>query len=221
MNATRSKKSAVHGKKMLILAFGILEFINSARTYALDQYYMEIFGIVGSLLNEGWTVTIRPHPNHGHDLEDRLLAAFDFKDAIQWDTEPTFQRALPKYDVVVSNLSSAFYQSLYAGWPTIFYEPDYRKFGGIEGIETDSMLTGLLTAKDLQRPVTNDPATLAAMVRESLEPDSMVSTFPGRFAGELAPRFIGPDPEHADSVIADFVENNFFEHDQTPSNHVK
>ena len=220
MNAVRSEKPAIHGKRLLILSFGHYEFLSSRRAYAVDQYYIEIFGIIGNLLKQGWTVTIRPHPYHGHDLEDRLLAGYDFKNSVQWDSEPTFQSALPKYDVVVSNLTSAFYQSLYAGWPTIFYEPDYRKFGGIEGIETDPVLTGLLTAKDLDRPVTNDPAILAAMVRESLEPDSMVSTFPVRFAGELAPRFIGPDPEHADSVIAGFVENNFFDNDQPPSNHV-
>jgi len=89
-------------------------------------------------------------------------------------------------------MSSAFYQSLFAGWPTIFYEPDYQNTGSIEGLENDPMYTGLQTARDLVRPVTNNPETLASMINDTLDPESMVSTFPKRFVGELAPRFIGP-----------------------------
>jgi len=209
MNAVRSRGPAKHEKRLLILSFGPVPAWYSARVYAMDMYYTDIFGIIGELIDEGWSVTIRPHPYHGHALEDRLMIPFGLEGSIRWDNEATLERALPKYDVVVSNLTSAYYQSLYAGWPTIFYEPNYRRIDGIEGIETDPMMTGLLTATDLERPVTNDPQTLLGMIRDSINPDTMVSAFPKRFAGELAPRFIGPDPEHADSVIADHIVGDF------------
>jgi len=206
MNAVRSKRPAKHEKRLLILSFGPTPPRHSARVYAVDMYYSDIFGILGELIDEGWSVTIRSHPYHGHALADRLMAPFGLEGSIQWDNEPTFDGALPKYDVVVSNLTSAYYQSLYAGWPTIFYEPDYRRFGGIEGIETDPMMTGLLTAKDLERPVTNDPQKLVDLIRDTLNPNTLASTFPKKFVKEFAPRFIGPDPENADRVIANYIE---------------
>ncbi|MBI2585077.1 MAG: hypothetical protein HYW28_04275 [Rhodospirillales bacterium] len=216
MNGTRRRRVASRGKRLLVMSFGHLEFWNSARVYAVDQYYIEIFDVLRGLLEQGWTVGIRPHPSHPRDLENRLAAAFGLDRSIRWDDTPTFEEALGAYDVVVCSASTTFYQSLYAGWPTIFYEPDYRKIGGIEGIENDPMFTGLLTARDLKRPVTNDPGTLRRMILDSLDPESMVATFPRRFAGELAPRFIGPDPERADELIADFLERDILGLAQAP-----
>ena len=109
----------------------------------------------------------------------------------------------------VNNMSSALYQPLLAGWPTIFYEPVYMDSVSIKGLENDPMLTGLQTAKDLERSVTNDADTLVQYIRDSLDRDSMVSTFPKKFAGELAPWFIGPDPTNSDKVIADFPGTHF------------
>ena len=211
MNDTRRRRAANHGKRLLLLSFGHLEFWNSARVYTVDQYYIEIFDILRRLLEHEWTVSIRPHPSHSHELEVRLAKAFGLDRSIRWDETPTFEESLCDHDVVVCNASTTFYQSLYAGWPTIFYEPDYRNVGSIEGIESDPMFTGLLTAKDLERPVTNNPATLRQMILDSLDPDSMISTFPKRFAGELAPRFIGPDPENSDVLAAEFLERDILD----------
>ncbi|MGH6660263.1 MAG: hypothetical protein ACREB6_01870, partial [Rhodospirillales bacterium] len=217
MNGTRRQRAPNHEKRLLVLSFGHLEFWNSARVYAVDQYYIEIFGVLRGLLVQGWTVGIRPHPSHPRDLEVRLAEAFGLDRSIQWDDTPTFEEVLAAYDVVVCSASTTFYQSLYAGWPTIFYEPDYRDIGGIEGVETDPMFTGLLTARDIERPVTNDPAALRRMILDSLDPDSMVATFPRRFAGELAPRFIGPDPERANAVAADFLERDILSLTHAPA----
>jgi len=209
MNELRLTRSQQHEKRLLVLNYCFSDLWSSARGHAGDRYYIEIFEVLKKLIGEGWTVSFRPHPYHHHNFESWLADHFELNDAITWDYSPSLGDALKAHDVVVSNMSSALYQSLFAGWPTIFYEPDYLDSGSIEGLENDPMYTGLQTAKDLQRPVTNDPATLAKMIRDSLNPDSMVSTFPKRFAGELAPRFIGPHPANADKVIADFLEHDF------------
>lgn len=198
-----------HKKRLLILDYCFSDLWTSARGFAGDRYYIEIFEILEKLIDEGWSVSIRPHPYHHHNFESWLAEYFDLENKIEWDYSPSLGDALKAHDVVVSNMSSALYQSLFAGWPTIFYEPDYQNQGSIDSLENDPMFTGLQTAKDLERPVTNDPATLAGMIRDSLDPDSMVSTFPKRFSGELAPRFIGPDPANADKVIADFLCKDF------------
>ena len=206
----RSKRPSVHKKRLLVLSFGHTDTLRSDRVFSADNYYIDIFGLVPDLINEGWEVTIRPHPYHRYDLELKIADAFGVSNKLKWDSKASIEDALPHYDVVVSNLSSAFYQSLYAGWPTIFYEPDYLNTGSLKGIENDPMLTGLLTAKDLDRPVTNNPNVLAKMIRDSQDKLSTVSQFPEKFANELAPRFIGPNPANANKVIADFLENDYF-----------
>lgn len=207
MNALRSKRKATHRKRLLILSFGHLEFWNAERIYAVDLYYAHLFKIARTLIEEGWQVGLRSHPSHPSDLERRLAAHFEIEGKIAWDTGHTFEVALGQYDVAVCSASTTFYQSLYAGWPTIFFEPAYRQ-GAKTGLENDPMMTGLVTAGDLDRPVTSDPETLETFIRSSLERDSLVSTFPARFASDLAPRFIGPRPEDATECAAEFIEQD-------------
>lgn len=207
MNEARRRRRPIHGKRLLILSFGHLEFWNADRIYAGDLYYAGLFTVARSLIAEGWRIGLRAHPSHPRALEERLAAAFGIEGAIDWDEYPSFEESLTHYDVAVCSASTTCYQALYAGWPTILFEPDYRGTGDA-GLEHDPMLTGLATAGDIRRPVTTDPATLLRLVRLSLDPDSMVSTFPRRFAGELAPRFIGPDAGAADRVAAAFIEHD-------------
>ena len=153
---------------------------------------------------------MRVHPGHTQALEQKLAKDFSIEEEICWDDQLSINEAIISHDCVVSNLTSAYYQSLYAGWPTIFYEPSPLGGLGPKDISESPVLTGLPIASDIERPVTNVPSELLNMIRRTLDPKSMVSTFPNRFVNELAPRFIGPKPEHADEVIADFIEQDFF-----------
>lgn len=217
MTALRGRRDARHGKRLLILNFGHLEFWNAQRIYACDRYYLEVFGIARALIAEGWTASFRPHPYHPVALEMRIAETLGIREALAHDRHETFEGALAAHDVVVSSLSSACYQALCAGWPTILYEPDWRGAGDLSGIETDPMLTGLPTASDIERPVTNDPVALARMIRETLDPESPTSRFPEIFSTVLSERFIGPHPANADIAAATFIESDFFQ-DVSPSN---
>ena len=88
---------------------------------------------------------------------------------------------------------------------------------GPEDIADNPVLSGLPVAKDLDRPVTNIPDQLISMIRDSIDPNSMVSNFPNRFSNELAPRFIGSDPAHSEVLLADFLENDFFYNSESVS----
>ena len=125
MSPMRKLRSQIHRKRLLILAFGHVEFADSARIRACDQYFIEVFKVAAELMGEGWSVTCRPHPHHPQDLEKRIAAELGLADRIVWNDSGDLNEALIEHDVVVSNLTSAYYQALYAGWPTIFYEPDY------------------------------------------------------------------------------------------------
>lgn len=210
MAALRKTHSAHHRKRLLILNFGHLEFWNAQRIYACDRYYLEVFGVARKLIAEGWTVSFRPHPYHPVALEQRIAAALGIGDALTLDRHETFDDALVAHDVVISSLSSACYQALCAGWPTILYEPDWRGVGDLSGVENDPMLTGLPAAADVARPVANNPDALAAMIRETMDPDSRTSRFPKLFSTVLSERFIGPRPEDADTVAAEYIEASFF-----------
>lgn len=204
MNGLRSRPRPVHGKRLLILSFGHLEFWNAERIYVCDRYYADLFGVARSLIEEGWQIGLRAHPSHPSDLERRIAREFGIEKSIQWDTGATFEAALMNFDVAVCSASTTFYQSLFAGWPTVFYEPAHRQDSDA-GFETDPMMTGLVTAGDIDRPVASRPVELEQLIRSSLDPDSKVCRFPQRFSTEFAPRFIGPDPAHADAFAADFL----------------
>jgi hypothetical protein len=207
MNALRLMRKATHQKRLLILSFGHLEFWNADRIYAVDRYYAELFAIARSLIAEGWQIGLRAHPSHPNNLEKRLAADLGIEDRIEWDTGDSFDAALAQYDVAVCSASTTFYQALFAGWPTIFFEPDYRHAGGA-GLDIDPMLTGLVTAGDIVRPATTNASELEQLIRSSQDPDSLVSTFPQRFSTDLAPRFIGPDPASSDEIAANFIEQD-------------
>jgi hypothetical protein len=207
MNGLRAMGRSAHRKRLLILSFGHLEFWNAERIYAVDQYYAELFSIARSLIDEGWQIGLRAHPSHPSDLERRIASEFGIHDSIEWDTGASFDAALKNYDVAVCSASTTFYQSLFAGWPTIFFEPAYRQANAMN-LETDPMMTGLVTAEDIERPVTSSPAELESLIRSSLDASSMVSKFPQHFSTELALRFIGPSPANSDEIAANFIEQD-------------
>jgi hypothetical protein len=207
MNGLRATGRTVHQKRLLILSFGHLEFWNAERIYAVDRYYAGLLAIARTLIAEGWQIGLRAHPSHPNNLERRIASDFGIEESIEWNTGASFDAALARYDVAVCSASTTFYQSLFAGWPTIFFEPAYRQAAGAD-VGADPMMTGLVTATDIERPVTSSQSELEGLIRSSLDASSMVSTFPERFATELAPRFIGPSPANSDEIAADFIEQD-------------
>jgi hypothetical protein len=203
----RRGRDARHGKRLLILSFGHLEFWNADRIYAGDRYCIEVFSVARALMAEGWKVALRAHPYHLHKFEERIAEALGLHDAITWDKHATFESALAASDVVVCSASTTCYQALCAGWPTIFYEPDYRGRGA-DGFADDPVMTGLVTATDIPRPVACEPGALARMIRDTLDPESLVSEFPRRFTTELFRRFVGPDPARSVEIAAEFLEHD-------------
>jgi hypothetical protein len=211
MNEIRGKHKSVSKKRLLVLCFGHLDYWRADRIFSCDQYYIDLYKIFKTLINEGWTISLRGHPGHPYNLEKKLAEDFSLSTKIVWDNYATIKESLLAHDCVISNLTTVFYQSLYAGWPTIFYEPSPLGGLGPEDISDNPVLSGLPVARDLDRPVSNIPNQLLEMVRDSLDPYSMVSKFPKRFLNELAPRFIGSNPANSDVILADFLENDFFD----------
>jgi len=208
MNPIRGKRSPVHHKRLLIVSCAPLEYINSARERACDDYLIDVFMIARQLIDEGWKVSFRAHPNHPIKLEQRSANEIGGLTKMAWDTASAFEDSLLSHDVVISSISSVLYQALYAGWPTVFYEPSYRPQDGHDAALSKDLMVGLPTATDIWRPVATNRKTLSEMIRETLDPQSPTSGFPEIFAGEYTRRFVGPRPEAAHLVFANFFEKD-------------
>ena len=168
-----------------------------ARTPYGDRYVIELFEAARRLTAEGYEFTYREHPGYKNSAHiDYLLTEMNLKQAISLDSVKSFSDSLSKHDLLVSNVSGCLYQFLYAGWPTVFYEPNYKPRNFV----------GLLAASDIEQPIASTPEELIQMIRDGVtNPQSLTARFPQLFNTVYAHRFIGRDADHADEVLANFL----------------
>jgi len=184
------------GKRLLLLNYDDGGWNSVRRSHLLDRYTLDVFTVGAELAKQGWTVSYRRHPGEAGEYGPSILRRMGLADVISLDRSPSLAQALSTHDVVVTNISSAFYQALFAGWPAIFHEPFFDA----------SRFYGVPAAGDISPPVSTSAETLQALLLAAVsQPGSAVARFPDRFRGELAERFIGPHPEQAHDRIAGFV----------------
>ena len=198
MASVKGLRSKVHGKRILVLGLGYVD-------RKADRFLIDIFKVGRHLSSEEWKITYRPHPHYGVDLEYYIARELGVAQDINWNNTKELKDVLLEHDVVVTGSSSVYYQCLYAGWPTIYYEPVVFSDGPVEVVFHEDFYVGLPGAKDIDWPVAHNEEELLSLLLDSLNPNSLTSRFPEKFSGELSPRFIGPDPKRADSLIANFI----------------
>ena len=203
MRPLRGTRSKTHGKRLMIINHGATALADTGRAYAGDRYTLDAFACARQLLDEGWRVFYRTHPGWRTTAEERMLEEMGLAGRIEFDRSPTFVDALPRCDVLIGSVSSTYYQSLYAGWPIVFHEPLADTRDPAEFL--DEYFTGLMAAKEIDKPLTRSVEDLTASVRSSLDPASLISRFPELFATRYNKRFIGKDPASSDQLIADFI----------------
>lgn len=198
MNPVRGKRPEPFRRRVLLLNYVPGAYFHGLRCRKVDRYYVALFQTTRLLKDQGWSVTCRPHPGLEPALEHNIARRMGLESAIEWNAGKgagTLLEALEKHDVVVTNGASTYYQCLYAGWPTVFFEPDMDPDNYI-GLPADSA-TG--------RPLAETPEDLARLIQECERPDSSTARFPERFSTELAPRFIGKTPDSSDDAICNFL----------------
>lgn len=203
MNPLVGKYPKKHGKRLMIIGYGSAFTSASGRAHIGDRYLLDCLEVARQLIAKGWSVSYRTHPGYNTKLEERLIKKVGMGDKVTIEKSPTFFDALQQCDTIITNLSSTFYQSLYAGWPTVFHDPPYDTKDPKEFL--DELYTGVMAAHDLKRPITRDVDDLLNIVCSSLDPNSLISQFPRFFNTHYKKRFIGNQPELADELIADFI----------------
>ena len=209
MQPIQGQRPIHHKRRLLIVSFGNLSHYRGSRVPAGDQYIISVFALAKKLAREGWTISYRPHPGHPLDLEKRIADEMGGTDIINWDIETTLHQTLLEHDVVLSSNSSVYYQALFAGWPCVFYEPNYLSQEDDRELYTVGPLIGLPVARDIKRPVTSDPDIMEKYVRETLDPNSFTSTFPEILKQQYGSRFFGTNPEDPVGEAIDVIENDF------------
>lgn len=165
------------------------------RFHDCDRYMRDLLSAARTLVGRGACVTYRPHHGENPAYIFHMIEAMGLTGRVSVDDTGTFEEALPRHDVFVANTTSCIYQALYAGWPTVFFDP---------GMDMDYLI-GMPAATDIFRPVAQSPEQLVEMVEAAFDPTSAVAQFPAQFSGALAPRFVGPAAERSDQAIADFI----------------
>ena len=197
MNDVRGRRADPPGRRVLITNYGATIPFSVNRGKYYDRYMIDILKASRALVDRGYHVSYRPHPGYKNPAYvTYMLKSCGMTDKITVDTVPEFPDSLAEFDILVTNSSGCFYQALYAGWPTIFYEPEFKP----------QQFVGLAAATDIDRPIATTPEELAQMIRDGVEnPDSLTARFPEIFNSVYAERFIGRNADQADQIIADFL----------------
>ncbi len=198
MEKTRRARQPQTGRRRAMLTnYAPAPVFSVNRGRYCDRYMIDLLTAAKQLMMQGWQVIYRPHPGIGNDAyEHYMIDKMGLTGKIEISRTRLFSDAIVSADVVVTNCSGACYQSLYAGWPTIFYEPDFRP----------ACFVGLPAALDISPPVASTPEELTRLVSDAVErPDSPVAVFPSLFCTTYAERFIGKHPERCGETLAEFL----------------
>ncbi len=197
MDEVRGRRRKPSGKSILLTNYSGAPMSTVARMANEDKFLIDLLEAARTLVPEDYKFTYRPHPGYTNSAYlDYVLNQTNMAEYIQVDDVKDFPESLMNHDLVVVNVSGCFYQALYAGWPTIFYEPDFDPH----------QFVGLPAATDIERPIASTPEQLVQMIREGInQPDSLTARFPKMFNTVYAHRFIGRDADQADEVLAAFL----------------
>jgi len=182
-------------RRVLIISYGPDHSNSTARISYMDDYILSILAAAIRLKEHGIDITLRPH--HGEDLSyySYFINKTGMAGLIDVETKGSFADALEKHDLLISNVSTCYYQALYVGWPTVFFDP----------VCDPSLFTGLPGEPEHGAPMAKHANDLVRLVLEGLEPGNKVTEFSNQFREKLSERFIGPNANRADEVIADFL----------------
>ena len=197
MDRVRGRRRQPSGKHVLLTNYSNAMGYSVRRIAYEDRYVIDVFEAARRLIPEGYRFTYRSHPGYGNRAYiDYLLDQMKLTNDIRLDSVKTFSESLLDHDLVVANVSGCLYQAFYAGWPTIFYEPNF---------DPDNFV-GLPAATDIERPIASTPERLVEMIEDGLtRPDSLTARFPELFGTDYEHRFIGRGAQRAADVLSGFL----------------
>lgn len=192
----RGRRPATRAKRVLILPYSARVTDTQMHAQYTDRYHLDILRAIRSLKGEGITGVLRPKGFMSQTYLEHMIELADVSDCVTIERDGDLSAALMTCDLMISTNSTAYYQALYAGWPTVYYHPDFVRKDYI----------GLLADETAGAPVAQTPRELTEKIRQAYDPESPVARFPTKFNTELSERFLGPHPERTDEQLTAFLE---------------
>ena len=196
VNHLRGKYPGPSSRRVLMIGYGPDHSMSSKRISYMDDYTIAILVAAKKLAAHGVRITLRPHHGEQMSYYRYLMEKTGTTDLVDLNWNGSFADALAEHSIFVSNVSTCYYQALYAGWPTIFFDPVYEP----------SLYSGLPSEPEWGAPVASRADDLVDLILEGLSPENKIVEFACGFEEKLSPRFIGPEADRADEIVAHFLE---------------
>ncbi|MFA5339130.1 MAG: hypothetical protein WC317_03145 [Candidatus Omnitrophota bacterium] len=146
-------------KSVMFLSFEDGFYSHLDRFAYQEKYYEEIFSIFDELNSRNVKVYFKPHPGYEKKYFKYLFDFFKVDESkFVYIEDAPFSSVVYDMDLVVSNVTSCFYESQAAGVPTVFLEPYFNPetllppLNGTNGEEVIRVSTG----KELMRIITEN-----------------------------------------------------------------
>jgi hypothetical protein len=184
-------------RRILFLTFEDNFYARFDRFAHQERYYEEIFSIFPALLDSGFEILYKPHPGESRAYHDYLFQFFGVPaHRVEVVQHRSFIDVIREVDLVVSNVTSCFYEAQAAGVPTVFMEPAFNP---------DALCPPLNGTpwRDVLRASRGDE--LLQLILAHREDPAPLLEFLNRFLQEQAPLYMGPIDGSASARILDYV----------------
>ena len=186
-------------KKVLFLTFADNCYARLDRSIYQEKYYAEIFSVFDKLISSGIEIHYRPYAANTQ-YHYYLLEFFGVDVArINYNKSIPFSKLIYKVDLMVSNVSTCFFEAQAAGVPTIFFEPHFNKdallppFNGVHGEEVLRVSTG---------------EELLQLILGNQNNPKYLNDFLDNFLEKYAPLYMGNLDGMASKRIVEFVQQD-------------
>ena len=164
-----------------------------------EKYYKEIFSIFNELHESGIEIYYKPHPGESKKYQEYLMKIFkiNLKNIHYIDNMP-FMFLIYEMDLLISNASSCYLESLAAGVPAIFFDPYFMPdslMPPLNRYNTEEVIR-LTTGKELLELILNNK-----------DNPSYLNDFLDNFLEKYAPLYMGNLDGMASKRIIEFVCN--------------
>jgi hypothetical protein len=192
----QKRKKVTSIKKVLFLNFEDNFYARLDRFSYQEKFYEEVFTGFKDLLSEGIEIYFRPHSSD-KDYYEYLFKFFGVDPSkIMYATKGSFTDLIYEMDLLVTNISTCFFEAQAAGVPAIFMEPNFNKqavlppYDGVDGEEVLRMSTRL---------------ELVKLILSNRKDPQYLNNFLDKFLNKYAPKYMGPLDGMASNRIMEYV----------------
>jgi hypothetical protein len=170
-------------RRVLLLSFEDNFYARLDRFAWQEKYYQELLPIIPVLCACGIEVVYKPHPSESPEYHDYLFRFFGIDPGLVKNVQmERFNSIVSEVDMVISSVSSCFFEAQAAGVPTVFFEPVFipdalcPPMNGVPGRDVLRIATG---------------SELLELIMRNREDAAELNRFLDSFLDHVAPEYMG------------------------------